>query len=260
MTPQCTEMEEMLVCDFVDLINERLITSSYKKGRAIFPDWTHKIPSKQSCSHCQQPLFLAFRDSDLRPVLTCAVCERLYLSKQTKPLLVQARELVNGRKGNSNVIPKISPKATTGQKHTNKERSNSIIAENPLFDLVNSNVILQDPTNRDTPKRYTLKFSVDTHQTRTLLLDALQTLVDLIPDRCELLQRYHTLLFRADPSISKSFVKTFLQIVGQVCGFNCSFDSLLNSKTLLQDQLTTLRSILIALGTKWNLNSMSSLL
>jgi len=78
-------MTAMIGWDFMDLINDPLLTSSFKKGRAIFPDWTNKIHSKQSCSHCHQPLFLAFRDFDFA-LFSRVHCVSGYIS-QNKPNL-----------------------------------------------------------------------------------------------------------------------------------------------------------------------------
>ena len=72
------------------------LRSFIKKGRVIFPVQTQKIPSPQSCFQCHMPLYLAFRVSDLHPVLACKRCARLYLSEPTKRLLIQMRWLLSG--------------------------------------------------------------------------------------------------------------------------------------------------------------------
>jgi len=169
------------------------------------------------------------------------------------------RELTNGGNGNTKRTPKNSLKAASNPNNIEKEGTNDTFKEDPSFSLINPNGT-QNHTYEDILKRYTLKFSIDSPQTRVLFLDALQMLIDFLPDRCELLHQNHTIFFRADSSLSKPFVKTFLQIVGKVCGFDCSFGSPLNSATLSHDQLSTLRSVLVTLGIKWKLTPLLSLL
>jgi len=63
-----------------------------KKRTILFPNWTKKFPTDEECTHCHKPLFLAFRDPDRHPVLTCLICGRLYLSKETAKILTQIQK------------------------------------------------------------------------------------------------------------------------------------------------------------------------
>jgi len=250
----------MIDTHYMNPVSIPTFESSFKLGRAIFPDWTHEIPSTHICSHCQQPLFLAFRETDNRPVLACALCARLYLSKATKSLLIQAKELQGGRDKYKNRIEVINTlQEPIDLNKTEIEGFNYKIQNN-------QNTKSDNPNRKNThsktniSKRYKLIFSIDTMQTRIFLLDSLQILANFFSDRCELIYQWNTIAFHVDPSIPKLFIQTFLQIVGQVCGFNCSFSSDPLSESLSSYQIPILHSLLVNLGNKWEKPAQASIL
>ena len=136
------------------------LMSTFKKGRVIFPDWTHKIKSEKSCSHCHQPLFLAYRKSDLRPVLACVCCARLYLSHSTELLLAQANELITNDSEYSNRASAIFLKPSLKANQRSLINPNGKTISEPSLGTTNRQNIQQKMSNEEISNSYILKLNI----------------------------------------------------------------------------------------------------
>lgn len=243
------------------LVNEG--TKSFRVKRALFPDGTEKINTHEECTHCEAPLFLAFRDSDFHPVLACASCGRLYLSKETTKILARAREKLekNGNEplfstkpnGRQNAVSQaknepesslwwgatpFSRRPSTHKIRTLVNRDNmrsstelkpgwqaaSQLLSSQLTGMNSSrNGIVPPESEKEHTKFYELKFDIDMAETRIRILDALLIVNEVFPNQCWVSQQNHTLTFRATSAVKKELVKTILQIVGHLCGFKLTF-------------------------------------
>jgi len=106
----------------------------FQVKKAIFPEGTEKLDTHEECNQCNEPLFFAFRKSDLHPVLACVICGRLYLSNVTKKLLTRARnELIMNEDEKSSLFSFQLDKNTDGYSQTTKKKVELRLDEIPVI-------------------------------------------------------------------------------------------------------------------------------
>lgn len=145
--------------------------------------------------------------------------------------------------------------ADSNTKNKNFERE-ELVFEEPDSSNQNKDLKLEDP-EQGRHKRFQLKFKIDIAETRRLVLNALEIVVELFPNMCQCSQYGPTLTFQAKSSVSKVLVKTLLEIVGDLCNFDLTFDQPPNYDKLSHRDVEILLMALHRLGQKWETNQPS---